>query len=66
MPAQDAETPELETVPLRSSAPADDEPPGAFRSEEAVPLRPAAQRTEADEEERRLRLVIGRRRVRRP
>ncbi len=48
-------------VPLRGGErPAPSEKPNAW--EDAVPMRIAAERTEAEEREARLRLVLGRRR----
>jgi hypothetical protein len=52
-------------VPLRSPGGRDEEPQSAWVSEEAVPLRVAAERVEAEERADRLRLVNGRRRARR-
>lgn len=55
---------EPEQVPLRKPD-AGDEPQSAWAAGEAVPLRVAAERVEAEEREERLALITGRRRERR-
>ncbi len=54
-----------DAAPLRGAAGPSGEPQSAWASEETVPLRVAAERVEAEERAERLRLVTGRRRVRR-
>lgn len=50
-----------EAVPLRGSAPPEEEPPTRVIDEMPVPLRLGAERVEDEEREARLRLLTGRR-----
>ncbi|HEX5983711.1 MAG TPA: hypothetical protein VFY69_05825 [Solirubrobacterales bacterium] len=52
------------TVPLRGSAPREEEPSDAPVAEEPVPLRLGAERVESEERAARLRILTGRRRWR--
>jgi hypothetical protein len=51
-------------VPLRGSAPREEEPSSAPVAEEPVPLRLGAERVESEERAARLRILTGRRRWR--
>ena len=61
--ATTSRAPEPETVPLRKTM-GGEKPPNAWAAGEAVPVRIAAERAEAEEREERLALVTGRRRAR--
>ena len=50
-----------EAVPLRRSAAEGEKTPGAWASEDPVPVRGSSERVEAEEQAARLRLVTGRR-----